>query len=186
MNKPFPILETTRLILRELTEEDAPDMLTYLSNKQVVQHMGLLPFQTVQDARDEIGWYKEIWEEGSGIRWGITLKDEGKVIGSCGFLNRHTKHFRAEVGFELSQEHWGKGIAREALAAVVAHGFTSYDLERVEALIVPENLASQKLVEKLGFIREGLLRHYEYTCGQFDDLLMYSFLKAEYKERDDA
>ncbi|MGE8079975.1 GNAT family N-acetyltransferase [Peribacillus loiseleuriae] len=179
MKKIFPIIETSRLILREVTSEDAKDMFKYLSDKDVVKPMGLAPFQAVKDVWDEVSWYKSIYEEGTGIRWGITLKDSGKVIGSCGFLNMLTKHYRAEVGYELSKDYWGKGMASEALEAVVKHGYHHFQLERIEALIEPANLPSQKLVEKLGFKREGLLRHYEYTCGKFDDLYMYSIIKED-------
>lgn len=179
MKQEFPIIETERLVLREVATEDANDMFTYLSDKIVVKHMGLAPCQTVTDVCDEIKWYNSIIEEGTGIRWGITLKGFGKIIGSCGFLNRVTKHHRAEVGFELSKDYWGKGIASEALEAVIKFGYHHYQLERIEALIEPANLPSQKLVEKQGFIREGLLRHYEYTCGKFDDLYMYSILKGD-------
>lgn len=179
MEKEFPMIETERMILREVTNEDADDMFKYLSDPDVVKHMGLAVFQTVEDVWDEIGWYRSILENGTGIRWGITLKDSGKVIGSCGFLNMLAKHYRAEVGFELSKDYWGKGIASEALEAVVKYGYHHFPLERIEALIEPANLPSQKLVEKLGFSREGLLRHYEFTCGKFDDLYMYSILKED-------
>jgi len=179
MGKEFPIIGTRRLILREVTAEDANDVFKYLSDKEVVTPMGLAPCQTVEDAQDEIRWYKSIYEDGTGIRWGITLKDSGEVIGSCGFLNMLTKHHRAEVGYELSKDHWGTGIASEALEAVVKYGYQHYQLERIEALIEPTNLPSQKLVEKQGFRREGLLRHYEFTCGKFDDLYMYSIIKAD-------
>ncbi|MFJ7826511.1 GNAT family N-acetyltransferase [Psychrobacillus sp. NPDC096623] len=179
MQNKFPILETNRLILREVIEEDAEDMFQYLSDKDVVKPMGLSPFETVNDVLDEVGWYKSIYIEGTGIRWGITLKDSGKVIGSCGFLNMLTKHYRAEVGYELSKDYWSRGIASEALEAVVKYGYQHFQLERIEALIEPTNLPSQKLVEKLGFKREGLLRHYEYTCGKFDDLYMYSIIKED-------
>lgn len=179
MEKRFPIIETKRVILREVTTADAADMLSYLSDENVVKHMGLVPFQTAEDVLDEISWYQCIYNEGTGIRWGITLKDSGQVIGSCGFLNMLPKHYRAEVGYELSKDYWGKGIASEALEAVVTYGFHHFQFERIQALIEPANVSSQKLVERQGFIREGLLRHYEYTCGKFDDLFMYSILKEE-------
>ena len=179
MNNIFPILETSRLILREVKEEDAKDMFQYLSDYEVVKPMGLAPFESINDVLEEVNWYTSIYGEGTGIRWGITLKDSGKVIGSCGFLNMLTKHYRAEVGYELSKDYWGRGIASEALEVVVKHGYQHFQLERLEALIEPTNLPSQKLVEKLGFKREGLLRHYEYTCGKFDDLYMYSLIKEE-------
>ncbi|MBM6617910.1 GNAT family N-acetyltransferase [Bacillus suaedaesalsae] len=179
MFKHFSVIETSRLILRQVTPADAKDMFAYLSDKDVVKHMGLEPAQTEEEVLDEIRWYKSIHEEGTGIRWGITLKDSGRVIGSCGFLNMKSKHYRAEVGYELNKDYWGKGIAKEALEAVVKYGFKHFQLERIEALIEPDNVPSIKLVEKLGFTREGLLRHYEFTCGKFDDLYMFSILKGE-------
>lgn len=179
MEKAFPVLETDRLILREATEEDANDMYVYLSDQLVVKHMGISACETPEEVLGEIEWYKSIYRNGTGIRWGITLKDSGKVIGSCGFLNRNSKHYRSEVGYELSREHWGKGIANEALERVLEFGFEQLGLERIEALIEPKNLSSQKLVERQGFTREGLLRHYEYTNGKFDDLYMYSILKGD-------
>lgn len=181
MKKEFPIIETERLMLRQVTTTDAADMFDYLSDEDVVKPMGLDPFQTVKDVWDEIEWYTSIYEEGTGIRWGITLKDSGKVIGSCGFLNRIPKHYRAEVGYELSKDHWGQGIASEALEAVVKYGYHHLQLERIEALIEPENVPSQKLVERQGFLREGLLRHYEFARGKFDDLYMYSIIKTPSK-----
>jgi [ribosomal protein S5]-alanine N-acetyltransferase len=179
LENAFPILETERLILREATEEDAKDMVVYLSDQLVVKHMGISACETPEEVLGEIEWYKSIYKNGTGIRWGITLKDSGKVIGSCGFLNRNPKHYRSEVGYELSREHWGKGIANEALERVLKFGFEQLGLERIEALIEPKNLSSQKLVERQGFTREGLLRHYEYTNGKFDDLYMYSILKGD-------
>ncbi|TQR19424.1 GNAT family N-acetyltransferase [Psychrobacillus vulpis] len=181
MKQEFPVIETNRLILREVTKEDAHDMFLYLSDKDVVKPMGLEPFQTVEDVWDEIKWYKSIYEEGTGIRWGITLKDSGKVIGSCGFLNMIPKHYRAEIGYELSREYWGRGIASEVLEAVVHYGYKHFQLERIEALIELSNIQSQKLVEKNGFTREGLLRHYEFACGKFEDLYMYSIIKEDLK-----
>jgi len=80
MGKEFPVLETRRLILREVIAEDANNVFNYLSEKDVVKPMGLAPCQTVEDVWDEIKWYKSIYEDGTGIRWGITLKDSGEVL----------------------------------------------------------------------------------------------------------
>lgn len=175
----FPVIETDRLLLREITDEDASSILEYLSDDEVMKYYGLEPFTSLNDALDEISWYKSIRSKRTGIRWGITLKEHDVVIGSCGFHNIVAQHFRAEIGFELSKEQWGKGIAAEAVEAIIRHGFQQMNFQRIEALIEPRNLASQKLVERLGFVREGLLRSYEYTCGKFDDLYMYSVLKQE-------
>ncbi|WP_113930008.1 GNAT family protein [Bacillus sp. P14.5] len=179
MKKTFPLIETNRLILREAVPSDAADMLEYLSDSEVVKHMGLSPFQSIEDALGELNWYSAIFREDYGIRWGITIKESGKMVGSCGIHNLVSKHHRAEVGFELSRNYWGAGIASEALSAVIIYSFVHFKLERIEALVEPDNKSSQKLLEAKGFQREGLLRHYEYTCGKFDDLFMYSILKGD-------
>lgn len=177
----FPVLETDRLILRQITKEDAEDILTYLSDKDVMKYYGLAPFHSVGEALDEILWYQSIFEKKTGMRWGITRKGQDKVIGSCGFLNLVQQHYRSEIGFELSKDNWGQGIASEALEAVIKYGFEQMNLQRIQALIEPPNLSSQKLVERKGFIKEGLLRNYEFTNGKFDDLLMYSLLKQDFE-----
>ena len=172
-------LQTERLTLRRVTPDDAPHMLSYLSKPEVVRHMGLNPFTSLDDALEEIAWYDSIVANGTGMRWGITLTGQDEVIGSCGFLNVASKHQRAEVGFELSPDHWGSGIASEALEAVVQHGFAELGFHRIEALVEPANIASQRLLERLGFTREGLLRGYEFTQGKYDDLYMYGRLKTD-------
>ena len=115
------------------------------------------------------------------MRWGITLKGHGEVIGSCGFLNAIVKHHRSEIGIELNRNHWHQGIAGEALQVVSRYGFMHMNIQRIEALIEPANIDSQKLFERQGFIKEGLLRSYEYTCGKYDDLYMYSLLKPDWQ-----
>ncbi|MCA1320985.1 GNAT family N-acetyltransferase [Bacillus tianshenii] len=176
----FPILETERLILRQVTQDDAGSLLTYLSDPDVMKHVGLDPFETIEDSLGEISWYDSIYKEKTGIRWGITLKEKGEVIGSCGFLKMASQHFRAEVGTELHRDYWGQGIASESLEAVIQYGFLQLNLQRIEGLIEPANLSSKKLFEKHGFVCEGLLRKYEFTCGKFDDLYMYSLLKEDF------
>lgn len=178
----FPIIETNRLVLRKIEAGDANSVFAYLSDKEVMKYYGLAPFENISDALSEIAWYQTIIDNKTGIRWGITLKEEDEVIGSCGFLNMVPEHYRTEIGYELSRNYWGQGIAGEALKAVVSYGFEHYSLQRIEALIEPPNLTSLKLVEKQGFIREGLLRNYEFTNGKFDDLYMYSLLKQDFEK----
>ncbi|WP_404457252.1 GNAT family N-acetyltransferase [Oceanobacillus kapialis] len=177
----FPVLETERLILRKVMKTDAASMLTYLSDKDVMEYYGLEPFKTEEEALSEVAWYDEIFTEGIGIRWGITLKGLDKVIGTCGFLNMVKQHSRTQIGYELDKQYWGKGIAREAMEAVLRYGFYEMKLHRIEALIEPPNTSSIKLVERNGFMREGLLRDYEFNGKTFDDLYMYSLLRRDYK-----
>lgn len=178
--KEYPVLTTDRLCLRKIVNTDVKNMLTYLSDPLVMQYYGLEPFQTEDEARDEINWYDKILKEETGIRWGITQKSDDKIIGSCGFLNWDHQHSRIDIGYELAREFWGMGFASEVLEAVLTFGFEQMKLERIQALIEPANIASIKLVERHGFLREGLLRHYEFGNGKFDDLYMYSILKEEF------
>ncbi|KAB2332109.1 GNAT family N-acetyltransferase [Cytobacillus depressus] len=179
LTKPFPVLETKRLFLREVVPSDAASILTYLSDQEVMEYFGMEPFQSEQDALEEIQWYNEIFSNKTGIRWGITIKGNDAVIGSCGFHDLSKKHVRGEIGAELSKDYWRKGIMTEALSAIIPYGFNHFNLMRIQALIEPPNTASIRLFERIGFSREGLLRKYEYTCGKFDDLYMYSLLKTD-------
>ncbi|MBY0122791.1 GNAT family N-acetyltransferase [Bacillus sp. S/N-304-OC-R1] len=153
--------------------------MAYLSDPEVMKYFGMEPFQNKKEALEEIQWYKDIYTNKTGIRWGITLKGQDKVIRSCGFLNISPRHSRAEIGAELSKDYWRRGIMSEALTAIIGYGFQDLGLMRIQALIEPPNTPSIQLFESKGFIREGLLRKYEYTCGKFDDLYMYSLLKTD-------
>ncbi|WP_202623269.1 GNAT family N-acetyltransferase [Alkalibacterium sp. MB6] len=95
-------------------------------------------------------------------------------LSKCG-----AQHFRIEIGYELSKDLWGRGLASEAVEAIIHYGFKELGLQRIEALIEPPNRSSRRLVEKLGFVREGLLRNYEFTNKGFDDLYMYALLKTD-------
>lgn len=178
----FPVIETDRLLLREIQLSDVPAIYQYLSDPQVVKYMGLAPYQTQTETREEFEWYKKIFKEHTGLRWGITVKDSKHVIGSCGFLNIKKPHYRAEIGYELHPDFWSKGIATEALLAVVDFGFRKMNLNRIEALVEPDNKASIKLLETCNFTQEGLLRQYERTADKFDDLYMYSLLRGDMVE----
>ncbi|MCY7738454.1 GNAT family N-acetyltransferase [Bacillus safensis] len=176
----FPTIHTERLILKQATIEDAEDMHIYLSNETVCRYMGIDAHETIEDTKEEIKWYDNIFKEQTGIRWGISLKDNPAIIGSCGFLNLEKQHCRTEIGYELHHDHWRKGIMSEAIAAVLRYGFQEMNLNRIEAIIDPENTSSIKLVEMLYFVKEGLLREYESGQKGFDNVFMYSILKMEF------
>ncbi|MCB0183617.1 MAG: GNAT family N-acetyltransferase, partial [Caldilineaceae bacterium] len=98
----------------------------------------------------------------------------------CGYVLLH-RH-RGEIGYDLRQREWGKGIMAEALDAIIDFGFRDMGLQRVEALVMPENVASARLLRKLGFTEEGTLRDYDRFKGAFHDMRCFSILKQEYYE----
>lgn len=174
----FPQLETDRLILRRMQAADAQAIFRILSDEEVTQYYDEAAFTALSQANEQI----EAWETGYNhrrcIRWGVALKEDGVVIGSCGFYGTHSWHMRGSIGYELARPFWRQGIMSEALKAILALGFREMDLNRIDAVVMPENTASIRLLEKLGFCNEGMLREYEnWGSKGFVDLCMLSLLK---------
>ena len=176
----FPQLETERFILRKGIMDDGQDILRLYSNENVVKYLPLPLFASVEDAIDEINWYEKIFKEQKGLRWVIEEIQTNKVIGTCGYLNYEKEHNRIEIGYDLNPDYWGKGVMQEALSAIIHFAFTSMGINKIEAKIEPENTASIKLLEKLNFSQEGLLRQHEFEKGKYIDLAIFSLLKSDY------
>lgn len=176
----FPQLETSRFVLRQAQHADADDLYQLYADQAVVQYMSFIPFTSVDEALDEMKWYKRIFAEQSGLRWMIEDRETSKVIGTCGFLAYEQEHHRTELGYDLSSAYWGKGIMKEVASCVIQFGFEQMKLNKIEAKIEPDNQASIRLVEKLGFVQEGLLRQHEYEHGAYVDLAIFALLQSEY------
>lgn len=112
-----------------------------------------------------------------GIRWGIERKETKGLIGTIGFNAWIPKHKRAELGYELSEEHWRKGYTSEALHSVLSYGFDELNLTRIGAVVFKGNEASNQLLRRFGFENEGILRDYMYQSGVPHDAYVYSILK---------
>lgn len=176
----FPQLETSRFVLRQAQHADADDLYQLYADQAVVQYMSFIPFTSVDEALDEMKWYERIFAEQSGLRWMIEDRETSKVIGTCGFLAYEQEHHRTELGYDLSSAYWGKGIMKEVASCIIQFGFEQMKLNKIEAKIEPDNQASIRLVEKLGFVQEGLLRQHEYEHGAYVDLAIFALLQSEY------
>lgn len=176
----FPIIKTERLVLRNLLLEDAVTLKEYWSHPDVTKYLTLEPFKTVDEAVAMIELLNGLPMDNQGFRWAITRKEDGKVLGTCGFHNCKPEHCRAEVGYELGNDYWRQGIMAEALTAILQYGFSKAGYNRIEAFVTAGNEKSTGILEKLGFKQEGLLREYEFARGNFIDLYCYSLLKSEY------
>ncbi|MCF2946431.1 GNAT family N-acetyltransferase [Paenibacillus tarimensis] len=177
----FPTIETKRLKLRELRLEDTLDLFHYFSKDEVTKYYDLDSFTELSQAENLITNWQERFNNEQGIRFGITLNNEDHVIGTCGFHNLSRKHFKAEIGYELSPEYWRQGIMREVLDAILIYGFEDLGLNRIGALIDPNNISSRLLLEKSGFKEEGILNEYYYKQNRFVDAVIFSKLKKNYK-----
>lgn len=178
----FPVLETERLILRALVESDIDELFEIFSSEEVMKYYGMYPFKSQEELLKVIKSFSTGFDEERVIRWGLQRKDNGKIIGTCGYHCWDKKNFRAEIGYELSKSVWHKGYMTEAIDTILAYGFESMQLNRIEGIVYPENHASQHALTRMGFKKEGLLREYMCFRGKMTDLLMFSLLKREYAD----
>lgn len=177
---PFPRLETERLILREVEKEDMEQLYEMLSDAEVAKFDYFYPVRSKAEVIKFIERYKNELKENEEITWGIILKETNKLIGTCCLGDFDEGARRAEIGYDITQYEWGKGYATEALEAVIDFGFNVMDLNRIEATITPGNNASVKVLKKLNFIQEGIVRERDFIKGKLEDGIIMSILKREY------
>lgn len=180
--RQFPQLETERLFLREIHLEDACDLFGYFSLEEVVEYYDLAAFTTEQQAVDLIRLIAGRYQEGKQIRWGIALKATNQLIGSCGFHAIERDHFKAEIGYELHKDFWGRGIMTEAIREVLQYGFNVMELNRIEAFYFPENIASAKVLEKNRFTYEGILKQRFFEKGKFVDAAISGLVREDFEK----
>ena len=173
----FPILETERLLLREIIKEDAQDIFNCFSNDEVTRYYGQDTLTSVVQANQFVEFFAKNYIAKRGIRWGIEVKGKPGIIGTIGFNSWLSKHKRAEIGYELHPDYWKKGYATEAVSEVISYGFRELELTRIGAVVFIENKASNDLLIKLGFEKEGVLRKYMYQNDVPFDTNVYSLLK---------
>jgi len=181
----FPVLKTRRLVLRQVTMRSAPWYFEHFNTKEIIEGQDHGGPRDLSEARAELKLYfMDNFRRRSGIRWGITLRDDDKFIGSAGFYKWiQPERYQAEMGYDLDPAFWGKGIMTEALSAIIQYGFDQMGLHRIEVLISHQNKRSQKLIRRLGFKREGVLRDHYFVEGRFSDDVIFSLLKEEWKAR---
>ncbi|MEH2279197.1 MAG: GNAT family protein [Nostoc sp.] len=172
----FPQLETERLLLRETTLQDAEAIFAVFCDPGVTQFHDLDSFTSIKEAIAVIERRAKRLERGDGIRWGIARKQDNVLIGSCGFHVNPQEH-SAEVGYELASTFWKQGIMTEAVGSILQFGFEKMDLRFIVGQVMVDNIASKKLLEKLGFHSQGVLKQYGFFKGQFHDLEQFVLQK---------
>jgi [ribosomal protein S5]-alanine N-acetyltransferase len=154
--KEYPTLETNRTILRILTRDDAKEVLQHFSDPIVTKFMDIEPCKDLKEAEYIIQYHVD----DHGCRWGIFDKAYDNFLGTIGFhdLRKTDEEFIAEIGFDLSRRHWGKGYMTEAVKEVILFGFTRMGLDKIDATVDPNNEKSITIMEKFGFKRDIELR----------------------------
>jgi len=179
----FPVLETDRLVLREITMDDLDWYIEHFSRPEMIEGSDMQGPESREVAEQELRKYiVDLFRNRDGFRWGITLRGDPRLVGSLGFYKwaRPSGHM-AEMGYDLQREHWGKGIMSEAMRAVIDFGFERMQLLRMEAFVFLLNTRSTRMLERLGFKREGVLRKRGVTWdGVVSDDTLYALLSDDW------
>ena len=173
-------LETKRLRLRPLTEQDAEGLFAYCSHPDVGPAAGWKPHETLEESREIL---EQVFLKEPHV---FAIEQEGRLIGTVGLVddNKRENAGAKMIGYSLAFDCWGKGIMTEAVEAVLVYGFDLLNLSIITATCYPDNPASAKVLEKCGFVYEGTLRQAQIRFdGKVQDFRCYSVTKAEYDEK---
>lgn len=187
----MPRLTGGRVVLRPIDEADAPSILSIFGDPEVVRYWSRPPLPDLAAANTFLDEMQEDFFRRRGFHWGIAEAapdpsqagplQAGRLIGTCKLGALSFRHRRAEVGFLLRRDRWGQGLAADALAVLFGFCFGRLGLHRLEADVDPENAPSLRLLEKLGFQREGRLRQRWQTQGNARDAIFLGLLRPEWR-----
>ncbi|MFO0808403.1 MAG: GNAT family N-acetyltransferase [Gemmataceae bacterium] len=179
-----PTLETDRLRLRPLTDEDAEAVFAYASNANVTRYTVFDAHRTIDDARTFVGPMAQgHYLERVPEPLGIVLKAEATLVGSLGCHWASQPNHCMELGYAIGEPWWNRGIATEAARALLAHTFATYEVERIQAHHMAGNEASGRVMRKLGMTHEGIHRSARLHRGTFVDIYSYAVLRKDWMSR---
>jgi ribosomal-protein-alanine N-acetyltransferase len=178
----FEYLETERLKLRKLTDELYELILTTKSDQEIMDLLCIEAADVEKEKQKAVrgfGMFNKLM-----LLFQLIEKDSNKVIGWCGYHTWFTQHHRAELGYMLyTDEVKQKGYMKEALKPIIDYGFNQMKLNRIEALIAPNNIPSLKLIKHFNFKEEGLLKNHYLKDGVYEDSLFFGLLAHEYQDK---
>ncbi len=154
----FPVIETARLLLREPSPDDAPDLFRLRTDDMVMKYLARIKPKDLDEVALYINTLRSNFAQSLGVNWIISPKESGKAIGTIGFWRIDNANHRAEIGYLLDPLFQGRGIATEAMHAVLQYGFDQLKFHSVEANVDPQNDASQKLLKRVGFVQEAFFQ----------------------------
>jgi len=180
MTLPTPTLETERLLVRPFADTDADDLFALNSDAHVLRYWDSPPWTDRASIARFMAGCERMAEEGTGARVAIERTTDGSFVGWCTFNSWDPDFRSASLGFCLTQAAWGQGYATEAARAVLQWAFDALDLNRVQAECDTRNAASARVLEKLGFVREGTLREDCIVNGVVSDSWVYGLLRRDW------
>ncbi len=180
MNKfsflPFQNLASERLLLRQIKETDVQEIFGLRSDADVMKYVPRPLCKNTDEAMGHIKMINQKIETNEGINWAITLNGNDTLIGIIGHYRISWENFRSEIGYMLSPKYAGQGITTEAVKLMILYGFEQMGMHSLEGVIDPHNIASAKVLEKNGFVKEAHLKENEFFSGKFLDTVIYSLV----------
>lgn len=175
----FKYLKTKRLKLRFVDQAVMDFVFQIFNDDELAAFFGYLTAEELEEAKKKYKGGLSTYDR-KFINF-LLIDPSGRAMGGCGFHTWYLTHNRAEIGYGLYREDdKRKGYMSEAIEAVVEYGFKEMNLHRIEALVGPDNIGSQKLVKRLGFQYEGHMREHFFSNGNMDDSLMFGLLQRDY------
>jgi [ribosomal protein S5]-alanine N-acetyltransferase len=181
MALPTPIVRTARLRLRPFEDADADGLFALHSNARVLRYWDAPPWSDPGRAGRFITACQQMAQEGTGARLAVDRAGDGRFIGWCGLTRWNPVYRSAALSYCFAEAAWGHGYATEAAGGLLRWGFGTLDLNRVQAETDTRNLASARVLEKLGFVREGTLREDCVVNGEVSDSWVYGLLRREWR-----
>lgn len=177
---PMEAIETGRLLLRRMEMSDAKDLFDYSRDPQVALHVLWDAQKNISESRAYIKCMLRKYRAGDPASWCIVRRDQGRVVGTIGYMWFQPENNAAEVGYSLARDCWNQGFMTEALQAVLRYSFEEMGINRIEAQHEVGNPASGAVMRKCGMTHEGTLRSRLYNKGRYVDVELYSILRQEY------
>ncbi|MBE5106327.1 GNAT family N-acetyltransferase [Bacillus thuringiensis] len=179
----YPTLYTKRLILRKVNMSDSLHIFEYASNKELTTYTVWDAHQSLHDTYKYIEEIVSQYGKGKVAPLGIVLKEERKLIGTCGFINYDSIKHKAEIAYALSRKYWGRGVATEAALAFFSYGFNELHLNSIEAGCNSENEASERLMKRLNMEYECTIQNDLFVKGKYRDTKRYCISRERYMNK---
>lgn len=177
----LPVIEAPRVRLRWLTDGDVDALFAVFSDPLMMRYWATPPLRVRAEAEAYLASIRSGFAGKSLFQWGVERKEDGRVIGTCTLLHIDTASRRAELGYGLGSPYWRKGYMSEVLTALIGYAFGTLKLRRLEADVDPRNESSLRILDRLGFRREGLLRERWNVGGEIQDTAFLGLLAADWR-----
>jgi RimJ/RimL family protein N-acetyltransferase len=176
----FPTLTTERLLLRQITPDDAEAIRAIFGSPEVLRFLNQPSVDTHEQAMELIDWLNGRYRDHHEPQWGISLPDKDRLIGTCGVYQWDHADRHIDIGFHIVPALWRNGYATEAARAIIGWCFERLDVHRIQADCTDGNIASERTLLKCGFTMEGIWRESCWEHNRFVDIKQFGLLRQEY------